>query len=805
MGNHDGKVVISAALDNSGLVKDVGKVEGSLGGLKTVARSASGAIQTALSSGFSKPVAAAQARINDLERQFKTVSIALKDAMLADDNAAAERAGNKQVRIYDQLEAAREKLRIAVEEEARKQARAEEKEAQKAAKEQIKNTKELGKNFGATEKAAKRFGMRLRGIVSGALVFNLISQGLRNVTDYFGRALKTNKAFSAEVAQLKAALLTAFQPIYSYVAPALINFIRLLTAAAQIVAEFFATLGGKSLQSSAIAAENLYKEAESIEAVGGAAKKASKSFAGFDEINTLQDQSAQGGGGSVSTTEPDFTSLKNAGISAEMENIKAKLKDILQYVPLITTGILGWKLGSFIADLLTANTEATTLKETIKNIGNKLSLAVGITLAVTGIVLETKGVVDAIKEGLNKVNVTEIVTGAVGIILGGALIGQFFGSAFLGGAIGAIVAGIPMVFAGVWDAIKNGIDWLSALLIAGGTTLIGGGIGFLIGGPLGALIGAGIGLIVGAITDLVIYLTQNWDEIKEKFGQWLAKAIVDIALWCSKAWDSIVGFFTNLRDSIVGFFKGIIDWVKNNWKSIVLFLINPLAGVFNYLYENFEGFRDFVDTVVGKIAGFFTNLWDGFKKGAKAAWNGVKEVFNKVGSFFGDIFSKAWSNIVKVFSVSGEIFVNIKDGILSAFKKIVNGIISGLNKVIKVPFDGINLALKKVRDINIAGAKPFGGIRLINVPQIPYLAQGAVLPPNKPFMAVVGDQRHGTNVEAPLATIQEALANVLASQGTGDITINFTGDLAQLARVLKPVIERENHRVGTGMVRKAGT
>ena len=66
---------------------------------------------------------------------------------------------------------------------------------------------------------------------------------------------------------------------------------------------------------------------------------------------------------------------------------------------------------------------------------------------------------------------------------------------------------------------------------------------------------------------------------------------------------------------------------------------------------------------------------------------------------------------------------------------------------------------------------------------IPKLAQGAVLPANKPFLAMVGDQKHGTNVEAPLATIQEALANVLAQQGMGgDIHITFTGDLAQLGR-----------------------
>ena len=47
-------------------------------------------------------------------------------------------------------------------------------------------------------------------------------------------------------------------------------------------------------------------------------------------------------------------------------------------------------------------------------------------------------------------------------------------------------------------------------------------------------------------------------------------------------------------------------------------------------------------------------------------------------------------------------------------------------------------------------------------PDVPYLASGAVIPPNAPFMAVLGDQRHGTNVEAPLSTIQEAVSNVMS-------------------------------------------
>ena len=70
-----------------------------------------------------------------------------------------------------------------------------------------------------------------------------------------------------------------------------------------------------------------------------------------------------------------------------------------------------------------------------------------------------------------------------------------------------------------------------------------------------------------------------------------------------------------------------------------------------------------------------------------------------------------------------------------------------------------------------------------------------MIPPNAPLMAVLGDQKRGTNVEAPLETIKQAVAEVLSQNGSGEeITIKFTGDLATLARVLTPEITRQQRR-----------
>lgn len=84
---------------------------------------------------------------------------------------------------------------------------------------------------------------------------------------------------------------------------------------------------------------------------------------------------------------------------------------------------------------------------------------------------------------------------------------------------------------------------------------------------------------------------------------------------------------------------------------------------------------------------------------------------------------------------------------------------------------------------------------------VPALADGAVLPPNKPFLAMVGDQRNGTNIEAPMSTIKQGVREVMNERGGGgSVTrVEFTGSLAQLGRVLRPVVTTEAERAGSSM------
>ena len=149
------------------------------------------------------------------------------------------------------------------------------------------------------------------------------------------------------------------------------------------------------------------------------------------------------------------------------------------------------------------------------------------------------------------------------------------------------------------------------------------------------------------------------------------------------------------------------DGIKNVW--------NVVSSWFN-------------DNIISPVGNFFSSMWDNLKSGASQAWTGIKNAFSPVTNWFKDTFTKAWTAVKNVFSTGGKIFDGITEGITSTFKTVVNGIIGGINKVIKIPFDGINNALAKIRDISIAGVQPFSGlISTISVPQIPQLAKGGIL------------------------------------------------------------------------------
>lgn len=182
--------------------------------------------------------------------------------------------------------------------------------------------------------------------------------------------------------------------------------------------------------------------------------------------------------------------------------------------------------------------------------------------------------------------------------------------------------------------------------------------------------------------------------------------------------------------------------------------------------------------------------WDKVKEVASKVWNGVKSVWSSAASWFKSKVLNPLKNGFKFFG----------NGIISYYEGIANLAIKAVNKII----GAVNKIKFNIPDwVPVIGGKKWGfNINPVKEVKLPRLADGAVFKGNDPYMAIVNDQKHGVNVESPLATIVEAMETALrtsdySGSSTTDVNISFGGTLSALARVLNPYIEAETRRVGS--------
>lgn len=342
-----------------------------------------------------------------------------------------------------------------------------------------------------------------------------------------------------------------------------------------------------------------------------------------------------------------------------------------------------------------------------KFLGN-LSKAKQLALAVAGAVLMAINVVDMLKNGINFDNLTGYIIGAAAAVIG---LGLAFGA--LGGAITAIVAGLVLLGVAIRDVIKNGFNNknLTAITVALLT----------IGGAIAIITGAWIPLLIAAIAAAVVWIVAKWTSIKE----WISKTISSI----DAAFEQ---FLANVEEGVAA----AVDWVIEKWTAV----------------------KD-----------WFSGLWEKVAAGAVAAWDGIKSAFKSVPEWFQSKFRDAWQKVKDVFSTGGRIWSGIKEGIENTFRTVVNAIIRGMNAIIAAPFNKINSMLNAIRNVSFLGISPFQnmwGVNPLPVPQIPMLARGAVIPANRQFLAVLGDQHNGNNLEAPESLLRQIVREEAGGAGS---------------------------------------
>ena len=616
-------------------------------------------------------------------------------------------------------------------------------------------------------KRVSTFGKRITGLIASALIFNVMSSALSNLSQGLIGVLKANNQFASSLNQIKVNLLTAFAPIYEYVLPAINSLMSALSRITGSIASFVSSLFGKTTSESKKSAQALYNQAQAYKEVGKEAKDASGNLASFDKLEVINDTSNQGSGNSGGDTI-DFS--QPISESSKLLDFLNKIKELVSQGDFFGVGeLFANSVNNFLnsIDVVAFTDKVKAILQGTVQVFNGFVNGLDWSLLGTKFSQLSVGLTGAISNAIGSIDWSSFGTG----------ISNFLANIDLSQLTVNIVSIFTNAIVGITELINN-IDWK------------------MVGNKLGDAIKSGLNTIFEAIKEI------DWEQLGKSIGDFLMS--IDWFGILVKLFEIIVASLSGLKDMIWGLIQSIIEGLINiDWKQVgtqivellmtgLYFLFDSFFGIFTRIIETILNIdwvsvgQSILDWITGALSGFtdwISNLFNSALTAIKdifsgigdwfleVVWGGIKNAFSNVTDWFKDTFSKAWQAVKNVFSTGGKIFDGIKDGILSGLKAVINAIISGINKVIKIPFDGINTALTKLKKVEILGLKPFSWLPKIGVPQIPQLATGAVIPPNSKFLAVLGDQTKGNNLEAPESLIRKI---VREESGDKEVILNAT-------------------------------
>jgi hypothetical protein len=267
--------------------------------------------------------------------------------------------------------------------------------------------------------------------------------------------------------------------------------------------------------------------------------------------------------------------------------------------------------------------------------------------------------------------------------------------------------------------------------------------------------GAALDSIIDFVNHARELLAGLLDAVSDIFGD-----IIDTIIEkCGLAGTPVGNMMAGIKDIVqggLGLISGILTGDLEKMKQSV---IQMLTGVKTFVFGILDWFKmgmtSLLDWLNKKTNGRFREIIELAKTYVNDVIKGVKQIFGGLIDFLTGVFTLDWK---KAWEGIKEIFRGIWNTIVSVFEAAVNLIIKGINWLISK----INTIQIKIPDWLGGGSFGFN-FRPITELQIPRLAKGAVIPPNREFMAVLGDQKRGTNVEAPLETIQQAVAQTFAN------------------------------------------
>lgn len=689
-------------------------------------------------------------------------------------------------------------------------------------------------------------GSRLKGIALSLLIFNWITKGFNAMVSGmktgFNNLVRYSSDYNAAMSQLKSSstqlqnsLATAFAPIVQMAIPYLVQLINYITMAANKVAQFMAILQGKSTWTRAKAVQEDY--AAALNGTSKAAKKAAGALASFDTLEVLSKKDSGSGSGGTSPKDMfEEIPVDEESVNA-FQNIEKAIEPMIEYAKklrdIFKDGFFDG-LGDFTPQIEDIKNKLERIKKSLIDIFTDPKVLKSAQTAAEKIVYAFGQIVGAITS--IGITIAQNLIGGIALYLeqNSDRIKEYIISMFdVAGDIAAMVGEIYAAFAYVFSAFgsENG-QQLTANLIGifvdafmGVTEIVEKLVADIINvltkpfidnqealkSTLETFLGT-ISDVLGTIKDTIdntfskmnevydSHFKPFFDSVANGFSEMLSILLDAYNTYLAPVFQNVADKFNELMatlqpyiDNFLDMLGSLIDLVTVLWEEVLLpfmewlipIVVSGVGEIISFIVDNLFPmiedlgtiFNDVIEMVKGILDGLILFLTGVFSGNWKQAWDGIKKILEAVWTGISNIVKDAINMIIG--------FIN----------RMINAIVSGVNTVI----DALNSLQFSVPDwVPEFGGKSFGfNISKITAPQIPYLANGAVIRGGNPFAAILGDQPVGqTNIEAPLSTIEDAVRNVVGDRSGGVLNVNLNYDGETFARLSLQDFLNEMNRQG---------
>ena len=570
------------------------------------------------------------------------------------------------------------------------------------------------------------------------------------------------------------------------------------------------------------AADNAEKLADATNDTADATKKATKAAKGYlsplDEINNYStDKSADlspkvpGTTGGLADQMKDAVQNVDYGKMAEGETVLDKISDsakkladllkklwkpfqdawrkegknTINAAQIALSGIakLAKSVGKSLAEVWTNGT-GTTMLETMLRIAQNVLITIG-------------NIASGFADAWNKNNVgTQIIQNIADALV---VVMQFIERIAADTATWAAnldfypllesISNLTSAFAPILESIGNVLEWIYNNIVLP---------------MLKWVIEVGLPTVINLVAKVATFLADH-QSIVEAFGAALigAFAAAKIAELASGVIKSVSGIATAAKGlialmtgtgGIMGGIKAIATAIGAG--GIFVVAVGAAIAIGVLLYKNWGKIKEvagavwswikdktitFVNDIGSKLknlASKIVTIWNNIKSSARekwsTIWSTIENLISKIRDGIVEKFTSAKNKVV-------EIFGSIKDTIRNILNKVI-GIVNGAIGTVNSAIGGIESAFSfgPWSVPTPFGTKTIGfHATFPRIGTIPYLASGAVIPPRSEFLAVLGDQKKGNNLETPESLLRQIVREE-SGKGQGDgntynVTVNASG------------------------------